>query len=220
MHDSKSRTSLQLLVVALAVLLTPRLSGAQDEKWLVRAVGHWETFSSPTEIPSDDDDDVRVGAENIFDVGIEGEYRINRGLGIELGMLYGQPEVRVHVDFADGRRAILADGMKFRLITAGPVFHITPERRVDLTLTPLVGYAFFTNLRFEFQGESAALDVESDFIKGARLAANIPLGESRWALSFAARYLDAAVEGTDPNGERFTFDLDPIILNAGIAIRF
>ena len=220
MNHHSNKTTPLLVSIALALALTPCLLAAEEGKWLVRAVANWNTYSSPTVIPDDDGDIVRVGAEDEFNLGIEAEFRINRRLGIEVGMLYNRPEIRVNIDFADGQRALLATATTFRPVTAGLVFHLTPESKVDLTFTPLIGLAFYDDLHFQFQGEAVTLEVDNDFIQGARIAADIPLGASRWALSFAARYLDTAVDGTDPDGERVTFDLDPIILNAGIGFHF
>jgi hypothetical protein len=220
MSKSEKKSCHLVAVIASFILFTPGMAAAEEDKWLLRAVGGWNRYSESTTIPSEDGDLVRLGAKDDFNLGIEAEYRASRRLGIEIGMLYSRPEINVSVDSVDGQRFLLASEMTFRPITAGLVFHLTPDRRVDLTLTPLVGYAFFSDLHFRFQGATATLDVDRIFVQGARLAADVPLGESRWDLALGLRYLGADLEGSDPDGERFDIDLDPLTLTVGFGIHF
>jgi hypothetical protein len=118
-------------------------------------------------------------------------------------------------------------------LTLGANFHLTPGRRVDLYLGPLVGYALydeevpFSHIVFP---ESAA--VEDEWVYGAVLGLDVPLGDSRWMLGMAVRGLRVPVQlDRVPAVYRFKFneleesdadalDLDPVEFRVGLGWRF
>ena len=114
-------------------------------------------------------------------------------------------------------------------------FHLTPHRRVDLILSPLVGFESTRDLeervRFELPGGPAVgstveFESENDLAWGARLALDIPLGRTpgRSSLSVGATFLHSHVEAAARVGgdleETLEFDLEPIALHVGYAYRF
>ncbi len=152
---------------------------------------------------------------NEFAYGIELERRLTPRLGIELGILQSS----VPVNRTIGSATLFGDA-SVRPITAGLDIHLRPEGRIDLTLTPLAGYAFYDDLRFRIDGgDIMTLPVNDDFVWGVRAAAGAPLGESRWGVSLAVRYLDAALR-TSFDGAPLAIALDPLILSAGLSLRW
>ncbi len=215
----------------VAINLTDNVDihSGHGKAWLVRALAGWNSLSGPTEVLVEGHDRVTVGATDEIAFGIEIERRLTPRLGVELGILNSRPRFEANIDLApredetgfyEGQHALLVSEAAFRPITAGLNIHLTPERRVDLTLTPLAGYAFYDDLSFSFAGERTTLAVDDDFVWGLRLGADIPLGEGRWGVSLGARYLDASMDATDAEGDSFAIGLDPVIFTAGVSLRW
>lgn len=162
--------------------LEPPSSFAAGRSWLARAFVGWSSVSSgPNEVTLGGERRL-YGALDEVAYGIEVERRFNPRLGLELGMLYSRPRLERNIDTADCQMPPSVGEATFLPITAGLDIHLTPERRVDLTLTPLAGYAFYDDPSFRLEGVGVeTLSLDDDFVWGVRAALDIPFRESRWA---------------------------------------
>ena len=96
------------------------------------------------------------------------------------------------------------DELRYRQLTAGLNFHLTPNRRVDLFLGPLVGFVGYGG------------DFDDDLAWGVNLGVDVPL-PWRWYFTGGARYLKSSAEAP---ASGLDLEVDPIILSAGLSIRF
>lgn len=111
--------------------------------------------------------------------------------------------------------------------------HLTPEQRVDLILSPMIGYQRTRDIEervaFDFFGaEEFTVPFESDenLALGARLALDIPLSRTpgRSSLTVGLTYLYSQIEAVSRTGsapeETLEFDLEPVALHVGYVFRF
>jgi len=113
-------------------------------------------------------------------------------------------------------------------ITLGLDIHLLPKNRLDLYLSPFLGYVrnsdleFIVNETFEVAGQiirmqdRARIEVASDVAYGATLGLDIPFSSRPWALATSLRYLATELDATDPEGENIHPDFDSWILTVGL----
>ena len=221
MKDHRRRSLLILGLATIPSLLSPSASAAADRGWLARALVGWNGVSGPTELlVGGGATRVRFGPTDEISYGIELERRLTPRLGVELGMLYSRPQIERRIDSGGVEGVPLFAEATFRPITAGLDIHLAPRRRIDLTLTPLAGYALYDDLSFRFEdGQIDTLEIGADFVWGVRAAADIPLGRSRWGVSLGARFLEASMR-TEFDGLPLAIALDPVILTVGLSRRW
>ncbi len=206
----RSRSTIYLagFVLAAAAL------SAQEDRWLVRAVGGWNTYGGPLQI-SESDGDISVGFDDSYELGLETEYRFSRRFGVELAVHQSRPTLSVFTELQGGFSSSSGE-VGFTPVTMGLDVHVTPGRRADLALTPMVGYAFFGDLRFGADRFSA----EDTFVWGAAAALDLAIGKGPWTLSFALRYLVADYRVTGDEAEVTSIEISPWTSTLGVGYRF
>jgi len=200
------------------IALTSTSLSAQDTGWLARAVGGWDSLLSPVGV-SESAGDFNYHFTNDLHVGLEGEYRFNRRLGLELAIHQSRPDIVVGAEIGDDFVS-LRDSITYRPLTVGLDVHLTPYRRADFTLTPLFGYAFFSDLDFETSREGFRFSSDNDLVWGGAAAVDVGLGNGSWTLSFALRYLDSTLDVTDGEGAVTSLDPSPWTTTLGVGYRF
>ena len=118
----------------------------------------------------------------------------------------------------------VSEALGFTAVTGGLNIHLTPEKKVDLYIAPLLVFTSFDDLRFRFQVDDETLTADfrsdDDFAVGAQLGADVPFGEGRWSLNLTARYLDVSLSVVDEEGVYTNLQFDPLVLSAGLGYRF
>ncbi len=218
--------SLLSLILTLALAVPAATAEAQDDdKWQLRFGGAWvdreaRLGASSEGVP------VEVGTDGALGFGAALERRLNRRLGLELGILLADPDVNLDTSRGLGVSRLGAGaGVDMRSITLGLNVHLTPDKAVDLYVGPLLANVSYGDLRFAGQVDQEPFDVRvsssDEFTFGAQVGADIRLGASRWSINLLARYLDSSLDVA--SGEEQVvrqLDYDPLILGAGIGFRF
>jgi len=150
-------------------------------------------------------------------VGVRGEYRWSRRMGVEAGFFSG---ASVDVGFSGGTST--AEISSFTVFAPGLDVHLTPEAKVDLYVGPqlaLVNYSdLTTSVLPGFVGSSISVDSDVGF--GAILGLDIPVGErNRWTFQTNLRYFDAKMNGV-ASTTRLEADFHRTIFSLGFGYRF
>lgn len=157
-------------------------------------------------------------------VGINGEYRFNRRLGLDLGAFAGGGvDVVGHRSWIGWAEYDIYDTMSVSGITAGLDIHLTPDSRVDLYVCPMVAVMQFGGLWFETRDHhlGAAIDFDEDLAVGAGLGLGVPFGEhSRWSFNASLTHLESTLNGGDRNGLRLDESYDATLFGLGFGYRF
>lgn len=191
---------------------------AQDSEWLVRAVGGWNSLLSPVGV-SESAGDFDYHVTDDFILGLEGEYLFSRRFGLELALHQSRPEITIGMG-VENELVAVRDSLTFRSLTMGLDVHATPDRRADFTLTPLFGYALFSDLEFDTFDETSRLNSSHNVVWGGAAAVDVGIGDGPWTVSFALRYLDANLETVDDGGIVTSLDLSPWTTTVGVGYRF
>lgn len=166
-------------------------------------------FSAVSALASDDTSTATGRTELTVDdglgVGVGAEYRFSDRIGLDLGLFFSELDAESRL--LGVVPTIGEDDVEMRLLTAGPSFHLTPRRHTDVYVGPLVALVRYERLFGE--------EVDDELAWGAQAGVDIPLGYSRWALNFAARYLRSTLDA-----ETFELDIDPLIVSVGLSYSF
>ncbi len=207
-----------IAILALAVTL-PVPVVAAEPGWTLRLQGAWVR---PSVDVSNVDSAVPIDAspKGALGAGVALEYHSGRFVGLGLDALHARPEIALEADLPDGRRRI-SDSLAFTPFTLGPVFHLTPGKAVDLTVTAMIGVAHYGDLAFVADGETLNLEGGSTFAWGLGAAVDIDLGASNWALHAGVRRYASNPEFTNrDNGATGRVAINPIVVTFGVAYRF
>jgi opacity protein-like surface antigen len=157
-------------------------------------------------------------------VGLNAEYRFNRRLGLDLGVLAGGGvDVAARVANVGHSTWWVHDTLSYRPLTAGLAIHLTPDNRVDLSLCPLVALIQYGSLSVQTGVGTASTRVsfDEDFGVGAALGLGVPFGQQRrWSFNANLTYLDSRLDGRSADGTRIDSDYDATIFGLGFGYRF
>lgn len=215
-----------LLVFTLAAVISGSVARAafyaDDPRWQV-SVAAVQVSADPY-LPGTGYDD--SGAE----LGVS--YRLSDRVGLGLTAIDVEVEDHFGLDFF-GPLFGFETSYRSTWLMARADFHLTPERRVDLILSPMVGYQRTRDIQervlFDVFGpEEFTIPFESDqdLAVGARLAMDIPLGRTpgRSSLTVGLTYLYSQIQTVSRTGstpeETLEFDLEPSALHVGYVFRF
>ena len=157
-------------------------------------------------------------------VGINGEYRFNRRLGLDLGAFAGGGvDVAGHGSWIGWHEYDVYDTMSVTGLTAGLDIHLTPERRVDLYVCPMLAMMQFGGLWFEAADHrfEAAIDFDENLAIGAGVGLGVPFGElSRWSFNVSLTHLESTLDGGGRVAPRIDEDYDATLFGLGFGYRF
>ena len=232
---STSRSIVLVFVIGLALgLAAPSAGMAQGPgsdagSWTLRGFGVWIHPSDdpfPFGPPIEDPPLAGPRLTPSFTLddgsgwGLALEYRVTRRLGIEAQAILADLDSEFRLRFGEPVNTEGADRRELEtdVYGLGVNFHLTPERRIDVyagVFGALVSYG-------EFQGVVSGItffqEVDDDTALGVGLGADLFVDPSRrWAATAAVRRLWSTATPVEGLGG---IDVDPVIVTAGVAVRW
>ena len=209
-----------LTIAALALVALGTVpAAAQETGWIVRIHGASVTplfgvSDFESEVP------VGIGTGTAVGAGATLEYRAGSRIGLSLDALHARPPIELMAELPDGARRS-SDTLGFTPFTIGPVFHVTPGRPVDLTLTAMLGLAAYSDLRFADSAQTLRLQGSRGFGWGLGAAIDIAPGATPWAIHVCLRRYQATVAFTNrDNGAAEEVAISPVVVVFGVGYRF
>ena len=225
-----------LLLAAVAVLALPGLGWADAETETEPATATepetyagWRLRFQAASVDISNDSGT-TGQGGTFDmdvgggVGANAEYRFNRRLGIDLGVLAGAAvDLSVHSAQFGGATFLAHDTLAFTPWTVGLDVHLTPDSRVDLFFCPMLAWIHYGGV-FVRTGPGgvavSGIDIDDDLAPGAGLGLGVPFGsQRRWSFNANLTYLDSELSGAGSGGYRVNDDHDLTMFGLGFGYR-
>lgn len=175
------------------------------------------------------------GLASALGLGLDVEYRLSPRLGVALGIATGELESELELGFFDVETFVIESKMRVTPVLARLNVHLTPNRRVDLYLGPVVGHLRYGDLKTEISGGVLGgepvpvmrLKTSDGFAWGGHIGVDVPIGSRGAFFTARATYLQAEVETNgfdDPEDPEalgdFDFELNPLITQLGFGYRF
>jgi outer membrane protein W len=215
---------LDILVLTLTLLVLPAIAGAEDDKWRLRIGAAWVDPDVDFTAVDSDGDRVAVSADGAIGLSLALERKFSRRLGVELGILFAEPDINIDAEFAEGSQVSVDGSVKFTAFTAGLNIHLIPNKAMDLYIGPLFVYTSYSDIHFAAQaGEhtvTADISSNDNFVLGAQIGADIPFGDGPWSLNLAARVVNSSLGFIDDQFIVSRLEFDPLLLSAGFGYRF
>jgi hypothetical protein len=167
------------------------------------------------------------GFESSIGFGLGLEYRASPRWGIEMGGISNEFEDELVIEVFDAR-LVVHQRLRSTTTLARLNLHLTPDRRADLYVGPVVGYARTGDLTVRLRGEvpgepdivgEGRLETRDELVWGAHLGLDVRLGESRSFLGGGVTFLKQPVTVRDA-GFVESFDIDPLVFHLGYGYRF
>lgn len=217
------RREIHLTLAAAAVsLLLAGPVAADDPGWTVRARAAWVDPGFSWSAVNDDETRVSATSDSEIGLGLDLEYRVSRRFGLELGVVWAEPDLVLRAEAPTGESVEVSDGTRFMPISAGVAIHLTPDGPVDLYVAPFAAWVMYSDPSFAVADiEPLSVSIDDDFGWGGTLGVDIPLGD-RLTLNAMVRYYDTDIEVTEDgeDGGTETFAFDPWVYGVGIGYRF
>jgi len=218
--------SLSALAVAIAVVAAPTME-AGEHGWNVRAEGVNADTSLGERVYTGDGAAIDISASGDTGWGITVGYRFSDHVGWELGALQMRPSMKLETDFGlGGATSSFESDLRARAFVAALNFHLTPNRAIDIYLSPILASISYGSLDYtvdvpDGETQALALDVNRDTAWGLGLGIEVPFGEGGWRATGSVRYLDSAIDIVETQGEfADTFNFDMTLISVGIGYQF
>jgi len=207
-----------IVLIAVAVLVAAPAAAAESG-WTVRIYGAWAKPN--VDLPVVDSDiPVDVSGNGALGAGAGLEYRFRPWVGLGIDALHARPDIVLEADLPGGRRRV-EDSLGFTPFSLGPVFHLTPGRAVDLTVTAVLGFAVYGDLLFAVDGNELSLQGGRDYCWGVGAAVDIRPGASNWVIHAGVRRYESNPEFTNrANGVAGSAAMNPVVVTVGVGYRF
>ena len=155
--------------------------------------------------------------DNGTGLGVQAERLFNSRVGLGFGLLAQRYDVQYLLDIGPLWEMDTDEATGFSLFV-GPVFHLTPNSRVDLFISPFAAYTDPGDVSFSVLGVNERLDFDSEFSFGAQLGLDIPFGaDGKWGLHADVMYQELDLESDRPG---VTLGADPLSAGLGFFFRF
>jgi opacity protein-like surface antigen len=194
---------------------------ADESGWTFRGFAAWIDPDVSYKDTTDDGSPVTASADSGLGLGFAFERRFSSRLGLEILVASAQPDL-VLAAAMDGEEMRITDGLSMTPLMAGLTVHLTPKSTVDLWLNAGLAYVLYGDLEFTPPvGDPLRLSASNDFGWSAGVGIDIPFGDSGWAATASARYLDTSLEVQDLDDPgTVTLDADSVMGAVGVAYRF
>lgn len=211
-------------LIVVGVLPLAAVSGQEtDERWTLTAAGVWlspvgdevTTSQGPPFAQQVETQEVSDDATG-FALGLE--YRWTPRIGVELGFLLVEMDTTFRSEIA-GMTFADTEAMDLESVLFGVNWHLTPERRVDVSIGGFVAQTKPEDVIFLTEiGGRAKRVFDDDIGFGVKVGLEVPLRpRSGWGLAASVRYLDTILESETPGQD---LDLDPVVATVGVRYRF
>lgn len=215
------------LAVALALaafLPAGSLVAQEDLRWSVTVSGAWwspaggETAVERPGPAGDAERTVLRLDEDGTGFGATLEWRATPRFGCELGVMIVDLDADFRVE-ADGPALAERDTLGVESVFLGADWHPAPRAAVDVSLGAFVAQTMFDDVIFlAGTGRPEKRTFDDDHGFGAKLGLEWPAArDRRWFVAADARYLLTLLEGEIAGAD---MDLDPLIVTAGVGLRF
>lgn len=176
-----------------------------------------------------------LGLDSSPGFGLALEYRASRRLGARLGVLTSEIDSDIGFEFFDLDLLVLESNLRMTPVLAQLDVHLTPGRKVDLYLGPVLGYVRYGDIKTEVRSDLLGNEpisvgrvrTRDGFAWGGQIGMDVPLGSRGTFFTVKALYLQTEVEtieeidDPDEDGEiDSSVDLDPLVIQAGFGYRF
>jgi outer membrane protein W len=165
------------------------------------------------------------GFNSSLGAGLGFEYRASDHFGFEIGAVSSQVKDELGLSFGDQDLSI-ASTFRVTPVLARLNFHLTPGHKADLYLGPVAGWVRYGDIdvRLNVPGEGSVLadhvKNKNGFAGGVHIGLDVPFGTRGFFFTSDATYLKAKVKPASSSDGAGSFDLDPLIVQAGIGLRF
>jgi outer membrane protein W len=165
------------------------------------------------------------GSNSSLGAGLGFEYRASEHFGFEVGAVSSKIKDEIGFSFGDEDFSV-ESSFRVTPVLARLNFHLTPGRRADLYLGPVAGWVRYgdTDVRVRVPGEGSILvghaRNKDGFAGGAHIGLDVPFGTRGLFFTSDATWLKARVKPASNSGGEDSFDLDPVIVQAGLGYRF
>ena len=225
-HKWVRAVSLSAIALAIAFVVAVPASGA-EHGWEMRIEVARVIPNLNYQAFTGDGVPVAVRDESDTGFGLSVGYRYTDYVGVELGFLQSKPGVTLMTDFGlGGQPSWFSDDLSMRSCIAALAFHLTPNRAVDLYVSPMIASTSFGDLLYEIEvpgvgSEMLDIKVRDNLSWGIGLGIEVPLGSSPWRATSSIRYLDGVLSIDGDQGD-FTdeIDFDSTVISAGIGYHF
>lgn len=207
-----------LLVFATALFLAvPAVAG---QPWRIRVQAAW---SSPQgDFREVEGDEVTTADfSGALGFGLQIERLVSSRVGLELGVLWSEPDVNV-VETQPPLRLTVDAPVGMTPVTLGVNYHFGSGGRTDFYLGPAVAWVFYDDVVLgdpDFGQER--LTVDDDYAWGATFGIDVNLTKTgNWAFNSELRWMAGSTDFENEEGERRSVDIDPLYLTAGLTYKF
>lgn len=228
---TKSIVAAGLACLLLAAATPARASEEGEKGWRLRVNAYWVDTN---EIQIDRSrTDHRSHVENSATAGgsVSGEYRIGPRLGLELGLI-GGADTDYSVAFDSGA-VVATNTLAFDAASVGLNFHLTPGKKVDFYVGPLVAYVTYSDMLVGVSGfprvspqvlVPVSVRFDDEIALGANLGVDIPISKHHWFFNASLKYLDASpdttLEAVGTFAQHDTAAIEPLMVGIGFGYRF
>lgn len=157
-------------------------------------------------------------------LGLNAEYRFARRFGVDLGLLAGAGVgIEASTLRSGSQNWVTYDEVSFTPLTAGVDIHLTPGRRVDVRVCPMVAWVNYGSyaVATSFGGTTfTSVEVDNDLAPGIALGLGVPFGDKDWSFQANLMYLNTDLNGTGSNGVRVDSGYDATAFGVGFGYRF
>lgn len=190
------------------------------EPWKLRLQAAW---SSPQGDFREVDGDEVITADfaSSFGLGLQIERMVSNRIGIELGVIWNEPDVTVVIEEPPVRLSIEAP-LRFTPVILGVNYHLGSGGKTDFYFGPAVAYIFYDDLVLsdpDFGRET--LTVDDDYAWGLTLGIDISMSKSgHWAFNSELRWMKGSADFKNPEDEKRVVDVDPFYITLGVTYTF
>jgi hypothetical protein len=150
-----------------------------------------------------------------FGVGVALEKRLDPRWGVEGAAIFGRTETTYELT-TGGQTGEDDHAANFFAFTVGPNLHLLRCRAADLYVGLFAGYGGLADPNYWVFGHHFHADLSGEFIWGAQIGVDVPFKpESDWGFHAGLRYF-----GNEQETDAGSFDVDPLLVEAGLSYRF
>lgn len=221
------RTTLIVAFCAATLGWTSAAAAAEVEQtWIIR-VGALRVDADPDFRLVEDG--VHLTGDPGYGFSLSGEYRATDRLGVELGAQWSEYDLELMLGvgmFCDSAFCTVGatDSVTPLTLSLGLDVHLTPGRRADLYVGPVLAYVLYSDPTFRFPIGTVRGSLDDDLAWGGVVGLDVPFGDRGWHFSGSVRYLRAEADATarDEEGDTDTasLDLDQLAVVVGFGYRF